>query len=124
MKRKPRMLKSDSAIPLPKVPTGITGFDEVTYGGLPLGRTTLLRGGPGCGKTVFALQSLVNAARDRGEPGIMVAFEENAHQIVANAATLGWDIPALTAKRLFFLDATLSPGMIQAGAFDLTRLLN
>ncbi|MCC7324219.1 MAG: circadian clock protein KaiC [Gemmatimonadaceae bacterium] len=110
--------------PLPKVPTGIAGFDEITYGGLPRGRTTLVRGGPGCGKTVFAVQSLVNAARDRGEPGILVAFEEDAKQIVANAATLGWDIPALASKRLFFMDASLSPEMIHSGEFDLTRLLN
>ncbi len=124
MMRKVKVLKSVPRIPLTKVPTGITGFDEITYGGLPLGRTTLVRGGPGCGKTVFAVQSLVNAARDRREPGILVAFEESADQIVANAATLGWDIPALTAKRLFFLDASLSPEMLQAGHFDLTRLLN
>lgn len=50
-------LPSVSHTPLPKVPTGITGFDEITCGGLPRGRTTLVRGGPGCGKTVFALQS-------------------------------------------------------------------
>lgn len=124
MKRKPRPQASMPLTPLPKVPTGITGFDEITYGGLPLGRTTLVRGGPGCGKTVFAVQSLVNAARDRGEPGILVAFEESASQIVANAATLGWDIPALAAKRLFFLDASLSPEMIQSGEFNLSRLLN
>ncbi len=124
MKRKPRPQASMPLTPLPKVPTGITGFDEITYGGLPLGRTTLVRGGPGCGKTVFAVQSLVNAARDRAEPGILVAFEESASQIVANAATLGWDIPALAAKRLFFLDASLSPEMIQSGEFNLSRLLN
>lgn len=112
-----------SITPLPKIPTGITGFDEITHGGLPRGRTTLVRGGPGCGKTVFAVQCLVNAARDRGEPGILVAFEENASQIVANAATMGWDIPALAAERLFFLDASLSPELMQSGDFDLTRLL-
>lgn len=119
-----KRLKPVPLVPLAKVPTGITGFDEITYGGLPRGRTTLLRGGPGCGKTVFAVQSLVNLARDRREPGILVAFEENANQIVANAATLGWNIPALTAKRLFFMDASLSPEMIQAGDFDLARQLN
>ena len=124
MKTKRKVFKSVPLTPLAKVPTGITGFDEITYGGLPLGRTTLVRGGAGCGKTVFAVQSLVSRARDRGEPGILVAFEENANQIVANAATLGWDIPALAAKRLFFLDASLSPEMVQGGDFDLTRLLN
>ena len=115
---------SVSPVPLSKVLTGITGFDEITYGGLPRSRTTLLRGGPGSGKTVFALQTLVSGARDRGEPGILVAFEENANQIVANAATLGWDIPALAAQKLFFLDASLAPEMVCAGDFDLVRLLN
>ena len=124
MNRRSKPFRSVPVMPLPKVPTGITGFDEITYGGLPLGRTTLLRGGPGCGKTVFAIQSLISRARDRGEPGILVAFEENADQIVANAATLGWNIPALTAKELFFLDASLSPEMVQTGEFDLARQLN
>jgi circadian clock protein KaiC len=123
-KRTSRLRAPRPVAPLPKVPTGIRGFDEITHGGLPRGRTTLVRGGPGCGKTVFAVQTLVNAARDRGEAGILVAFEEDAGQIVANAATMGWNIPALAAKRLFFLDASLSPEMIHAGDFDLTRLLN
>lgn len=123
-RRKPSGPTALAPTPLTKVPTGIAGFDEITYGGLPLGRTTLVRGGAGCGKTVFAVQSLVNAARDRREPGILVAFEESATQIVANAATLGWDIPALAAKKLFFLDASLAPGMVQAAESDLTRLLN
>jgi circadian clock protein KaiC len=123
MKPKPNLTNAVPLAPLPKRPTGITGFDEITYGGLPLGRTTLVRGGPGCGKTVFALQTLVNGARDRGEPGILVAFEEDATQIVANAATLGWDIPGLAARNLFFLDASLSPEKMQDGKFDLTHLL-
>ncbi|MHB2034264.1 MAG: ATPase domain-containing protein, partial [Gemmatimonadaceae bacterium] len=89
--------------------TGIEGFDEITHGGLPRGRTTLLLGGPGCGKTVFALQTLVNGARQSKEAGIFVAFEESSRQIVANAATFGWDLPALVKKKLFFLDARLSP---------------
>jgi circadian clock protein KaiC len=58
--------------------------------------------GPGCGKTVFALQSLVNGAHLRKESSIFVAFEESTQQIVANAATFGWDLPALAKKKLFF----------------------
>lgn len=110
--------------PLPKALTGITGFDEITRGGLPRGRTTLVRGGPGCGKTVFAVQSLINAARDLREPGILIAFEENADQIVANAATMGWDLPALAARRLFILDGGLTPEMVQAKDFDVSGLIN
>src|ERR1700720_3288835 len=105
-----------------KVLTGIQGFDEITDGGLPAGRTTLVMGGPGCGKTVFALQSLVNGTRTK-ESGIFVAFEESTRQIVANAATFGWDLPALEKKNLFFLDARLSPEVVKAGEFDLVGML-
>jgi circadian clock protein KaiC len=107
-----------------KLPTGIQGFDEITDGGLPCGRTTLLMGGPGCGKTVFALQSLVNAAHSAKEAGMFVAFEEGTGQIVANAATFGWDLPALTRKKLFFLDARLAPEVVKAGEFDLVGMLS
>ena len=63
---------------LHKTPTGVEGFDAITGGGLPRNRTSLIFGGPGSGKTVFALQTLVNGARKFGEPGIFVAFEENS----------------------------------------------
>lgn len=106
-----------------KMPTGIEGFDEITNGGLPRQRTTLLIGTPGSGKTVFALQTLVNGARLWGEPGIFVAFEENSRQILENAGTLGWDLPALERDRLFFLDVRMSPDVIQAGDFDLLGML-
>ncbi len=107
-----------------KVLTGIAGFDEITGGGLPRGRSTLVMGGPGCGKTVFALQSLVEGARRAKEAGIFVAFEEGTAQIVANAATFGWDLPGLTRKKLFFLDARLSPEVVKAGEFDLIGMLS
>jgi len=108
---------------VPKVATGIAGFDEITEGGLPRGRTTLVVGGAGCGKTVFALQSLVDAAR-RKESGIFVAFEESALQITANAATFGWDLPRLAKNKLFFLDARLAPEVVKSGDFDLLGMLN
>jgi circadian clock protein KaiC len=111
-------------VKMTKVLTGIQGFDEITDGGLPGGRTTLVMGGPGCGKTVFALQSLVNAAHLRKESSIFVAFEESTRQIVSNAATFGWDLPALAKKKLFFLDARLSPEVVKAGEFDLIGMLN
>jgi circadian clock protein KaiC len=118
-------MKLNSPYPVvTKVLTGIQGFDEITDGGLPQGRTTLVMGGPGCGKTVFALQSLVTGANKRKEAGIFVAFEESTRQIVANAATFGWDLPALAKKKLFFLDAQLSPEVVKAGEFDLVGMLN
>lgn len=109
--------------PIPKSRTGIAGFDEITAGGLPTGRTTLVLGAPGAGKTVFALECLVNGARNDREPGIFVAFEENTRQIIANAATFGWDLPALERERLFFLDARLSSAVIQGGDFDIQAML-
>ncbi|MEO8259264.1 MAG: circadian clock protein KaiC [Acidobacteriota bacterium] len=117
-------MKSRSApVTVPKVLTGIRGFDDITAGGLPRGRTTLVMGGPGCGKTVFALQTLVNGARRDKEAGVFVAFEEETSQIVANASTFGWDLPALARKKLLFFDARLSPDAIKAGEFDLVGLL-
>jgi circadian clock protein KaiC len=109
--------------PLVKLPTGIEGFDDITAGGLPLRCTTLLMGGPGCGKTVVALQILVNAATHHGTRGIFVAFEENARQVSANAETFGWQMLELEEERVFFVDARLRSDVVKAGAFDLTGLL-
>src|SRR5918992_16344 len=116
----PRVSSTDA---IEKAATGIPGFDEITRGGLPCARVALLLGGPGTGKTVFALQTLVNGARAYREPGIFVAFEESSRQIVANASTFGWDIPALERERLFFLDARLSPLVVHSGEFDLAGML-
>src|SRR6186997_3119822 len=88
-----------------KAPTGITGFDEITGGGLPRGRTTLLVGGPGSGKTILSLQFLVHGAKHCKEPGIFVAFEEASDRIAANAAGFGWKLAELRGKKLHFLDA-------------------
>ncbi len=109
--------------PLPKLATGIEGFDDLSRGGLPLHRTSLIIGGPGAGKTVFALQSLVNGISRRGESGIFVAFEETPSQIIANASTFDWGFPALAKNKLYILDAGLSPAAIQSGEFDLIGLL-
>ncbi len=106
-----------------KMATGITGFDELSYGGLKPNRTTLLVGGPGAGKTVFALQTLVNGARTRDETGIFVAFEETSRQIIADAASFDWDLAALAKRNLFFLEAQLSPEVVRSGEFDLRGML-
>src|SRR5581483_3265581 len=88
---------------LAKVATGIDGFDEVTGGGLPQGRPTLVCGGPGCGKTLFALQFLVHGAA-RGEPGVFVTFEETEEDLLTNAAALGYDLPGLLARKRLALE--------------------
>jgi len=108
---------------LSKAPTGIQGFDEISFGGLPRNRITLVMGGPGTGKSVFALQELVGAARKSKQSGIFVAFEENIDSILANAAAFDWGLPALARKRLLFMNAQLSPAFVAAGDFDLGGLL-
>ncbi|MEO6327199.1 MAG: circadian clock protein KaiC [Thermoanaerobaculia bacterium] len=109
-------------LPPSRALTGIPGFDELTSG-LPRGRTTLVVGGPGCGKSILALQTLVEGARRWKEPGIFVAFEESAAQIVANAEAFEWDLTTLQRKKLFFLDAHLPCTTLQSGPFDVTGLL-
>lgn len=107
-----------------KTPTGIVGFDEITGGGLPRARTTLLVGGPGSGKTVLALQFLAHGAHACQEAGIFVAFEEASSRIVANADSFGWNLTRLQKqKKLFFLDAQPKPDLIQSGDFDLGGML-
>ena len=102
-----------------KVPTGIAGFDEITVGGLPRGRTTLITGGPGSGKTIFALQFLVHGASACRESGIFVAFEENSKRIVANTEGFDWNLSKLSSKKLAFIDAQPSPDLIQSGRCEL-----
>ncbi len=107
-----------------KAPTGIAGLDEITGGGLPRGRTTLLTGGPGSGKTILALQFLAHGARDCKEPGIFVAFEEASPRIVANAEGFDWKLAELCRRnKLFFMDAQPLPDLIQSGDFDLSGML-
>ena len=110
--------------PLSKMATGIGGFDELSGGGLPRNRTTLVMGGPGSGKTVFSLQVLANAARQRDESGIFIAFEERGREVIANAATFDWGLPALAEHSIYILDAHLSPTVIQSGDFDLSGILD
>jgi circadian clock protein KaiC len=106
-----------------KAPTGIAGLDELTGGGLPRGRTTLLVGGSGSGKTILALQFLVHGAEQRGEPGIFVAFEETPARIVGNAETFGWNLDELQQGKLYFMDAQPAPDLVQSGSFDLSGML-
>src|SRR5499426_1025254 len=89
---------------LPKSLTGIDGFDQVTVGGLPTGRPTLICGGAGCGKTLFAISFLVHGAVKFGEPGVFMSFEESNHELAQNVASLGFDLPALIEQKKIVLD--------------------
>jgi circadian clock protein KaiC len=89
---------------LPKCPTGIQGFDEITGGGLPLGRPTLVCGGAGCGKTLLAAEFLVRGAVLFGEPGVFMSFEETADELKANVASLGFDLAGLVRRKKILLE--------------------
>src|SRR6185436_9436886 len=99
-----RTSKSPTPTSLAKVATGIDGFDELTGGGLPRGRPTLVCGGPGCGKTLFALEFLLRGAVSKGEPGVFVSFEETPDDLQKNVASLGFDLTALGKQRLVLID--------------------
>jgi circadian clock protein KaiC len=89
---------------LAKSPTGIPGLDEITGGGLPAGRPTLVCGTAGSGKTLFAIEFLVRGATEYGEPGVFMAFEETAEDLAANVRSLGFDLPRLVAQHTLYVD--------------------
>ncbi len=89
---------------LKKSSTGIRGLDEITGGGLPAGRPTLVCGGTGCGKTLLAMQFLVHGASECGEPGVFMAFEETAEELAENVTSLGFDLNDLAARNLLLID--------------------
>ena len=95
---------SRSATHLLKCPTGIQGLDEITGGGLPKGRPTLVCGGAGCGKTLMAAEFLVRGAVQFGEPGVFMAFEETEKELKANVASLGFDLGGLVRRKKIVLD--------------------
>jgi circadian clock protein KaiC len=89
---------------LAKAPTGIPGLDDVLLGGLPAGRTTLICGSAGCGKTLLGMTFLVNGATRFGEPGVFVSFEETSQDLTDNVASLGFDVPGLIAAKKLAID--------------------
>jgi len=107
-----------------KSPTGIAGLDEVTYGGLPKGRPTLLCGFAGCGKTIFGMTFLYNGAVDYDEPGVFIAFEERPEELIKNVGSLNYDIQKLiTEKKLAVDHVHIDPNEIaESGDYDLEGL--
>src|SRR5260370_27474505 len=111
-------------LPLKKCPTGIPGLDEISSGGLPRGRTTIVCGGPGCGKTMLGVEFLVRGAVEFSEPGVLMAFEETPGDIATNVASLGFDIQDLARKKKLYADfASVEPSEIkESGKYDLEGL--
>ena len=109
---------------LPKCPTGIQGLDEITGGGLPLGRPTLVCGGAGCGKTLLAAEFLVRGAVQFGEPGVFMAFEETEAELKANVASLGFDLAGLVRRKKIVVDYVhIERSEVQeSGEYDLEGL--
>ncbi|MEI6277074.1 MAG: circadian clock protein KaiC [Prolixibacteraceae bacterium] len=110
---------------LPKSLTGIQGLDEITGGGLPKGRPTLICGNAGCGKTLLAMEFLVRGATQYNEPGVFMAFEETEKELTANVASLGFDLDELTAKKMLLLEHIhIERSEIEeTGEYDLEGLL-
>ena len=108
---------------LQKCPTGIRGLDEITNGGIPRGRPTLICGGPGCGKTLFGIEFLIRGA-EQGEPGVFVAFEERPDELAQNVASLGFDLVRLQKQRKIFVEsvAVERSEIDETGEYDLEAL--
>jgi len=109
---------------LPKAPTGIQGLDEITGGGLPQGRPTLVCGSAGCGKTLFGMEFLVRGATEFDEPGVFIAFEETPAELTQNVRSLGFDLDELVAQERLVIDYVhIERSEIQeTGEFDLEGL--
>jgi circadian clock protein KaiC len=109
---------------LPKCPTGIQGLDEITGGGLPRGRPTLVCGGAGCGKTLFAAEFLVRGAAQFGEPGVFMVFEETEAELTANVASLGFDLAGLVRRKKILLEHVYieRSEITETGEYDLEGL--
>jgi circadian clock protein KaiC len=121
---KKRKTEKRAAIGLAKCPTGITGLDEIMKGGLPQGRPTLVCGGAGSGKTLFAMEFLVRGAVEFGEPGVFIAFEETAEELAKNVESLGFDLGKLAKQKKLAVDYVhVERGEIQeTGEYDLEGL--
>src|ERR1700722_12685185 len=96
-------MKHDNNI-FPKTPTGVDGLDEITGGGFPKGRPTLICGSAGCGKTIFAIQFLMKGITEYNEPGVFMSFEESVKDLTQNVKSLGFDLGKLIAQKKLRVD--------------------
>src|ERR1051326_491201 len=97
-------MKQNLPAAFPKAPTGIQGLDQITLGGLPKGRPTLVCGSAGCGKTLFGMEFLIRGATQFNEPGVFMAFEETEEDLAKNTFSLGFDLKHLVARKKISLD--------------------
>lgn len=116
--------KKSSPKGIEKASTGIQGLDEITFGGLPKGRPTLICGNTGCGKTILALEILIRGAIEFNEPGVFFAFEETKEDIIKNIASMGYDIVDLEKKKLLLIEYIYvdTRGYEETGEYDLEGL--
>ena len=119
-----RSKSSRTQVKLEKVPSGIKGFDEIVGGGLPKGRPALISGGPGCGKTLFAMEFIARGITDYNEPGVFVAFEERIDDLNKNFLSMGFDLAAMEKQKKLILDhiAIERSEIEEAGEYDLEGL--
>jgi circadian clock protein KaiC len=117
-------MKQKSLQGLAKAPTGISGLDEITLGGLPKGRPTLICGSAGCGKTLFGIEFLVRGALQFGEPGVCISFEESAKDLAMNVASLGFDLEQLQKSKKLVIDHIYidKSEIAETGEYDLEGL--
>lgn len=109
---------------LPKTPTSIQGLDEITGGGLPKGRPTLVCGGAGCGKTLLAMEFLVRGATQYNEPGVFISFEETENELTANVASIGFDLQSLIKRKKIWIENIHieQSDILESGEFNLEGL--
>ena len=117
-------MEKNQHLQLSKCPTGIQGLDEITDGGLPQGRPTLICGSAGCGKTLFGVEFLVRGATQYGEPGVLLTFEETAAEITKNVTSLGWNLTELSAEGKILIDHIYieASEIEETGEYDLEAL--
>ncbi|MBW6537631.1 MAG: hypothetical protein K0B11_21660, partial [Mariniphaga sp.] len=109
---------------LHKSPTGIQGFDEITNGGLPAGRPTLVCGGAGCGKTLFGMEFIVRGVTQFNEPGVFMSFEETNEELIQNVSSLGFDLDDLVKNKKIVLEHVHieRSEIAETGEYDLEAL--